>query len=74
MYWDGYTSSVIERPSFLPKVTSCLSPVFVTGFLYKLLPRATAKKLNEKASLYEGHGFSCQPCRKLPMLDGFRSR
>jgi hypothetical protein len=26
--------------------------------LYKLLPRATAKKLNEKASLYEGHGFS----------------
>jgi hypothetical protein len=26
--------------------------------LYKPLPRATAKKLNEKASLYEGHGFS----------------
>ena len=26
--------------------------------LYKLLPRATANNLNEKASLYEGHGFS----------------
>ena len=35
-----------------------LDGLAVTAILYKLLPRAPAKKLNEKASLYEGHGFS----------------
>ena len=29
--------------------------------LYKLLPRGNGQKLNEKASLYEGHGFSRVP-------------
>ena len=38
---------------------TCVTAFAATAhILYKLLPRATVKKLNERASLYEGHGFS----------------